>query len=132
MLFLIIFQSLEGDGLSSESGFLMREQQFVFILEMLLEATENFHHKNKLGEGGFGVVYKGTTKDGNEIALKKLSAKSAQGKKEFMNVLKLVANVQHRKLTKLLGCSAERNERLLVYEYFPNKLLGCSAEGDER
>ncbi|GLJ19716.1 hypothetical protein SUGI_0357190 [Cryptomeria japonica] len=61
-------------GFSSESGLLMQEQQFIFSLEMLVEATKNFHNKNKLGEGGFGAVYKGTTKDGNEIAVKKLSA----------------------------------------------------------
>ncbi|GLJ19682.1 hypothetical protein SUGI_0356560 [Cryptomeria japonica] len=113
----------EGHGFSSESGLLMQEQQFAFSLDMLAEATENFHDKNKLGQGGFGAVYKGITRNGNEIAVKKLSAKSAQGNKEFMNEVKLVANVQHRNLAKLLGCCAEGNERLLVYEYFPNKSL---------
>ncbi|KAH9302322.1 hypothetical protein KI387_013905, partial [Taxus chinensis] len=108
---------------SSESGLLMQEQHFVFGLQELAEATENFHEKNKLGEGGFGAVYRGTTTDGRGIAVKKLSARSAQGKKEFMNEVKLVANVQHRNLVKLWGCCAERDERLLVYEYLPNKSL---------
>ncbi|GLJ19725.1 hypothetical protein SUGI_0357290 [Cryptomeria japonica] len=90
---------------------------------MLAEATENFHYKNKLGHGGFGAVYKGITRNGDEIAVKKLSANSVQGNKEFMNEVKLVANVQHRNLAKLLGCCAEGSESLLAYEYFPNKSL---------
>ncbi|GLJ19732.1 hypothetical protein SUGI_0357380 [Cryptomeria japonica] len=107
-------------GISPESDLLMQDKPFLFGLEMLAEATENFHEKNKLGEGGFGV---GKTRDGNEIAVKKLSVKSTQGKKEFMNEVKLVANVQHRNLAKLLGCCAEGGERMLVYQYFPNKSL---------
>ncbi|GLJ21235.1 hypothetical protein SUGI_0389360 [Cryptomeria japonica] len=99
------------------------EQHFIFSLEELAEATENFHENQKLGEGGFGTVYKGRTKDGKEIAVKKLSAKSAQANEQFMNEVKLVANVQHRNLVKLLGCCAEGDERLIVYEYLPNKSL---------
>ncbi|GLJ19731.1 hypothetical protein SUGI_0357360 [Cryptomeria japonica] len=78
---------------------------------------------NADNQGGFGAVYKGRTRNADEIAVKKLSAKSIQGNKEFTNEVKLVANVQHRNLAKLLGCCAEGNERLLVYEYFPNKSL---------
>ncbi|KAH9325178.1 hypothetical protein KI387_005356 [Taxus chinensis] len=107
----------------SESRLLMQEQQFIFSLEELAEATENFHDKNKLGEGGFGAVYRGKTTDGRGIGVKKLSARSAQGKREFMNEVKLVANVRHRNLVKLLGCCAEGDERLLVYEHLPNKSL---------
>ncbi|KAH9302291.1 hypothetical protein KI387_013874, partial [Taxus chinensis] len=113
----------ERRGYSSESGLLIQEHHLIFSLEALAEATDNFHGKEKLGEGGFGAVYKGTTRDGKEIAVKKLSARSTQGKKEFMNEVKLVANVQHRNLVKLLGCCAEGDERLLVYEYLPNKSL---------
>ncbi|GLJ19735.1 hypothetical protein SUGI_0357420 [Cryptomeria japonica] len=109
--------------LSPVSELLMQEHQFIFSLQALIEATENFHDNKKLGEGGFGAVYKGITRDGNLIAVKKLSARSTQGKREFMNEVKLVANVQHRNLAKLLGCCMEENERLLVYEYFPNKSL---------
>ncbi|GLJ22403.1 hypothetical protein SUGI_0421730 [Cryptomeria japonica] len=108
---------------SPQSGLLQQEQPFIFSLEELAEATGNFHDNNKLGEGGFGAVYKGRTKDGKQIAVKKLSAKSNQGKVEFMNEVKLVANVQHRNLVKLVGCCAEGDERLIVYEYFPNKSL---------
>ncbi|KAH9302306.1 hypothetical protein KI387_013889, partial [Taxus chinensis] len=99
------------------------EQHFIFNFEELAEATENFHDNKKLGEGGFGAVYKGTTRDRKEIAVKKLFARSTQGKKEFMNEVRLMANFQHRNLVKLLGCCAERDERLLVYEYLPNRSL---------
>eukprot|EP00253_Pinus_taeda_P009636 PITA_09636 len=102
---------------------LLKQAQILFTLEDLIEATNNFDESKKLGEGGFGPVYKGITRDGKEIAVKKLSVTSRQGKREFMNEVKLVANVQHRNLVKLLGCCAEGQDRLLVYEYFPNKSL---------
>jgi hypothetical protein len=95
----------------------------VFKMETLVAATENFHDNNKLGGGGFGAVYKGTSPDGSEIAVKKLSLKSSQGNKEFMNEIELVAKIQHRNLVKLLGCCAEGPERLLVYEYLTNNSL---------
>eukprot|EP00253_Pinus_taeda_P015242 PITA_15242 len=101
----------------------LKQTQIVFTLEALAEATNNFAENKKLGEGGFGPVYKGITRDGIEIAVKKLSVRSRQGKREFMNEVNLVANVQHRNLVKLLGCCAEGQERLLVYEYLPNKSL---------
>ncbi|XP_057859188.1 cysteine-rich receptor-like protein kinase 10 isoform X1 [Cryptomeria japonica] len=102
---------------------LFKKEHIVFSLESLIEATGNFDNNNKLGEGGFAAVYKGMTKDGQEIAVKKLCARSAQGKREFMNEVELVANIQHRNLVNLLGCFAEGSERLLVYEYLQNKSL---------
>eukprot|EP00253_Pinus_taeda_P032571 PITA_32571 len=95
----------------------------VFEMKTLAAATENFHANNMIGEGGFGAVYKGTTRDGIKIAVKKLTLKSMQGKVEFLNEVKLVAKIQHRNLVKLLGCCAEGAERLLVYEYLPNNSL---------
>jgi len=119
-----IFQRLHEVNEQAEEYTVMNEdRQIVFTMETLLAATENFHDDNKLGEGGFGPVYKGTLSDGKEIAVKKLCLKSRQGKKEFLNEVKLVTKIQHRNLVNLLGCCTEGLEKLLVYEYLPNKSL---------
>ncbi|KAH9302288.1 hypothetical protein KI387_013871, partial [Taxus chinensis] len=100
-----------------------QDEQIIFNLDKLRAATRNFHEDNKLGEGGFGPVYRGTMPDGKRIAVKKLSVQSRQGKEEFLNEVRLVAKIQHRNLANLLGCCAEGSERLLVYELLPNKSL---------
>ncbi|XP_059063218.1 cysteine-rich receptor-like protein kinase 43 [Cryptomeria japonica] len=99
------------------------EQGMIFNLENIKAATRNFHDDNKLGEGGFGSVYKGTMLDGKQITVKKLSLKSLQGKRDFLNEVKLVAKIQHRNLVKLFGCCTEKSERLLVYELLVNNSL---------
>ncbi|XVF27710.1 hypothetical protein REPUB_Repub14bG0131900 [Reevesia pubescens] len=92
-------------------------------LDILHAATNHFCNENKLGEGGFGPVYKGTLGDGKEIAVKRLSKTSGQGLLEFKNEVILIARLQHRNLVKLLGCCLEKNEKLLVYEFMPNRSL---------
>ncbi|KAG6764287.1 hypothetical protein POTOM_031750 [Populus tomentosa] len=99
------------------------QEQKQFSFETLLSATKDFHPTHKLGEGGFGPVYKGKLDDGREIAVKKLSHSSNQGKKEFMNEAKLLARVQHRNIVNLLGYCAHGVEKLLVYEYVANESL---------
>ncbi|GAU37499.1 hypothetical protein TSUD_275510 [Trifolium subterraneum] len=94
-----------------------------FNLSVLVKATDNFSSINKLGEGGFGPVYKGTMVDGQEIAVKRLSKKSGQGLQEFKNEVALIAKLQHRNLVKLLGCCIQGGETMLIYEYMPNKSL---------
>ncbi|CAN0896938.1 Receptor-like serine/threonine-protein kinase SD1-8 [Linum grandiflorum] len=86
-------------------------------------ATDNFSESNKLGEGGFGPVYKGKLSGDQEVAMKRLSKKSGQGLEEFMNELKLIAKLQHTYLVRLLGCCVEREEKILIYEYMPNRSL---------
>nr|GMD94674.1 G-type lectin S-receptor-like serine/threonine-protein kinase At4g27290 [Ipomoea batatas] len=86
-------------------------------------ATNNFSENNKLGEGGFGAVYKGILDDKQEVAVKRLSKTSTQGVIEFKNEVICIAKLQHRNLVKLLGCCIQGEEKLLVYEYMANKSL---------
>ncbi|KAG9145668.1 hypothetical protein Leryth_018721 [Lithospermum erythrorhizon] len=86
-------------------------------------ATDNFDDSNKLGQGGFGAVYKGCLPNGQEIAVKRLAKDSGQGDLEFKNEVLLVAKLQHRNLVRLLGFCLEGTERLLIYEYMPNASL---------
>ncbi|KAD4982619.1 hypothetical protein E3N88_19290 [Mikania micrantha] len=86
-------------------------------------ATNDFSEDNRLGQGGFGAVYKGKLIDGHEIAVKRLARNSQQGDMEFKNEILLVSKLQHRNLVRLLGFSIERNERLLIYEFVPNASL---------
>eukprot|EP00253_Pinus_taeda_P005221 PITA_05221 len=97
--------------------------ELIFKYSILKEATSNFKAENKLGEGGFGSVYKGILSDGREVAVKRLKIGSRQGDVEFFNEANLISRVQHRNLVKLIGCSIESSERLLVYEYLQNSSL---------
>ncbi|XP_051149396.1 probable LRR receptor-like serine/threonine-protein kinase At1g56140 isoform X3 [Andrographis paniculata] len=94
-----------------------------FSYAELRAATGNFDPCNKLGEGGFGPVYKGTLGDGRAVAIKRLSAGSHQGKSQFVAEIATIYGVQHRNLVKLYGCCIEGDKRLLVYEYLKNKSL---------
>ncbi|PKI32747.1 hypothetical protein CRG98_046860, partial [Punica granatum] len=88
-------------------------------------ATEDFSANNKLGEGGFGKVYKGVLPTGQPIAVKRLSVSSEQGAEEFKNEVMVVAKLQHKNLVRQLGFCMEGEEKILVYEYVPNKSLDC-------
>ncbi|KAK9050212.1 hypothetical protein SSX86_030819 [Deinandra increscens subsp. villosa] len=94
-----------------------------FCLREIAKATHNFDVNNKIGEGGFGPVYKGVLEDGREIAVKRLSETSKQGLEEFMNEIRTIAKLQHRNLVKLLGYCIHGNELILIYEYMINKSL---------
>ncbi|KAJ1388339.1 Serine-threonine/tyrosine-protein kinase, catalytic domain [Sesbania bispinosa] len=94
-----------------------------FTLATIEAATNKFSHENKIGRGGFGVVYKGILSDGRQIAAKKLSRSSGQGSIEFKNEILLIAKLQHRNLVTLLGFCLEEQEKMLIYEYVPNKSL---------
>eukprot|EP00258_Populus_trichocarpa_P021189 XP_024437208.1 G-type lectin S-receptor-like serine/threonine-protein kinase At1g11330 isoform X3 [Populus trichocarpa] len=95
----------------------------VFKLQILETATNNFDISMKLGQGGFGAVYRGKLPDGQEIAVKRLSRTSGQGLEELMNEVVVISKLQHRNLVRLLGCCVEGEEMMLVYEYMPNKSL---------
>ncbi|CAL9105457.1 unnamed protein product [Musa textilis] len=110
------------------------KEQKAFRYEALAAATHNFDPKQKLGEGGFGSVFKGRLEDGREVAVKRLGWGSRQGAREFMNEALLLSRVQHKNLVNLHGYCAHANEKLLVYEYVPNesldKLLFLQEEGN--
>ncbi|TVU02142.1 hypothetical protein EJB05_52366 [Eragrostis curvula] len=102
----------------------MRSSEFLlYDLITLKDATDNFSEENKLGEGGFGPVYKGALQDGQEIAVKRLSTTSQQGQMEMKNEVVLVAKLQHKNLVRVLGCCIQEHERLLVYEFLINNSL---------
>ncbi|XP_026395746.1 G-type lectin S-receptor-like serine/threonine-protein kinase At1g11300 [Papaver somniferum] len=95
----------------------------VFNFACLSNATNNFSLKNKLGEGGFGPVYKGQLQNEQEIAVKRLSKSSGQGIEEFKNEVVLISKLQHRNLVRLLGCGIQGKEYMLIYEFMPKGSL---------
>ncbi|KAL0845595.1 hypothetical protein Bca101_018841 [Brassica carinata] len=102
----------------SDSQFMLR-----FDLSMVLLATGDFSPENKIGQGGFGSVYKGILPSGQEIAVKRLTRGSGQGEIEFRNEVLLLTRLQHRNLVKLLGFCSEGEEDILIYEHVPNSSL---------
>ncbi|KAF8030042.1 hypothetical protein BT93_E2461 [Corymbia citriodora subsp. variegata] len=97
----------------------------VFNFSTIEAATNFFSEENKLGLGGFGPVYEGKLFGGQKIAVKRLSRKSSQGLEEFKNEVMLIAKLQHRNLVRLLGFCVQGEDKLLIYEYMPNKSLDC-------
>ncbi|KAL3522120.1 hypothetical protein ACH5RR_014954 [Cinchona calisaya] len=94
-----------------------------FEMNTIAKATNQFSDSNKIGEGGFGPVYKGQISTGQKIAVKRLSLDSKQGLNELKNEVILISKLQHRNLVRLLGCCIHGVERMLIYEYMPNKSL---------
>ncbi|XVF79044.1 hypothetical protein PTKIN_Ptkin14bG0188100 [Pterospermum kingtungense] len=103
-----------------------------FTLWQIKAATNNFAAANKIGEGGFGPVYKGILADGTEIAVKQLSARSKQGNREFVTEIGMISALQHPRLVKLYGCCIEGNQLLLIYEYLENNSLFRALFGPEK
>ncbi|KAL4554483.1 hypothetical protein LXL04_039314 [Taraxacum kok-saghyz] len=106
--------------------------QSFFIYEDLRDATDDFSPKNKLGDGGFGPVYKGILNDGRVIAVKQLAIASHQGKSQFVAEIATISAVQHRNLVKLYGCCIDGEKRVLVYEYLENKSLDQALFGSKK
>ncbi|KAG0527655.1 hypothetical protein BDA96_06G251700 [Sorghum bicolor] len=101
-----------------------KNEEFPFVsFKDIVAATDNFSDCNMLGRGGFGKVYKGMLEGGKEVAVKRLCQGSGQGIDEFRNEVVLLVKLQHRNLVRLLGCCIHEEEKLLIYEYLPNKSL---------
>ncbi|CAL9074369.1 unnamed protein product [Musa textilis] len=105
----------------------------IYSYKELRNATGDFSLANKVGEGGFGSVYKGKLKDGKIVAVKVLSSESRQGVPEFLNEITVISGIEHENLVSLYGCCIEETHRILVYNYLENNSLaqtllgsGCS------
>ncbi|THU68357.1 hypothetical protein C4D60_Mb08t03060 [Musa balbisiana] len=95
-----------------------------FAYQELADATRNFSEEEKLGEGGFGSVYRGFLKDSKlEVAIKRISRGSKQGRKEYVSEVKIISRLRHRNLVQLVGWCHDRGEFSLVYEFMPNGSL---------
>ncbi|KAL5578969.1 hypothetical protein UlMin_011411, partial [Ulmus minor] len=117
----------------TQDGTLVTSDEFPFMdLASIRVATNDFADSNKLGQGGFGVVYKGVLPDHKEVAVKRLSRKSWQGLEELRNEVILIAKLQHRNLVRLLGYAIEGDEKLLLYEFMPNRSLDTFIYDSER
>ncbi|CAL9162874.1 unnamed protein product [Musa hybrid cultivar] len=129
------FFGRKNEGKKEDLEAIAAKEQKVFRYETLVAATRNFNPKQKLGEGGFGPVFKGLLEDGREVAVKRLGRSSRQGAREFQNEAMLLSTVQHRNVVTLHGYCAHADEQLLVYEYVPNESLDkllFSKEGNSK
>ncbi|KAJ8751922.1 hypothetical protein K2173_000668 [Erythroxylum novogranatense] len=123
VIFFVIRRKRRQTSYQNEELLGIDARPYTFSYSELKAATDDFHPTNKLGEGGFGPVYKGQLNDGRVIAVKQLSVASNQGKSQFVAEIATISAVQHRNLVKLYGCCIEGDNRLLVYEYLENKSL---------
>ncbi|KAG6695146.1 hypothetical protein I3842_09G081700 [Carya illinoinensis] len=112
-----------GVAITQEGELVSSEDLHFMSLSTIMTATDDFSESNKLGQGGFGTVFKGLLSDGKEVAVKRLSFGSEQGSEEFINEVLLIMKLQRKNLVKLLGFCVEGDERLLVYEFMPNNSL---------
>uniref|UniRef100_A0A803LEF8 non-specific serine/threonine protein kinase n=1 Tax=Chenopodium quinoa TaxID=63459 RepID=A0A803LEF8_CHEQI len=112
-------------AISVESDLLGQNPQIgLFTYKQIKTACNNFSAANKIGEGGFGCVYKGKLLDGTNIAVKQLSSRSSQGNREFVNEIGIISTLCHPNLVRLYGCSVDTSQLFLVYEYLENNDLG--------
>ncbi|KAI6681835.1 hypothetical protein NL676_035716 [Syzygium grande] len=102
-----------------------------FTFEELRMATNGFSDSNLLGQGGFGYVYKGVLPNGKEVAVKQLKPGSGQGEREFQAEVEIISRVHHKHLVSLVGFCTTGSERLLVYEFIPNKTLQFHLHGKD-
>ncbi|XP_061363404.1 cold-responsive protein kinase 1-like [Gastrolobium bilobum] len=101
----------------------------LYTYKELRIATQGFSLANKIGEGGFGSVYKGKLRNGTLAAIKVLSAESRQGVQEFLTEIKVISSIEHENLVELYGCCVEGNHRILVYSYLENNSLAQTLLG---
>ncbi|WOH15086.1 hypothetical protein DCAR_0934621 [Daucus carota subsp. sativus] len=104
----------------------------IYNFKDLKSATRSFSEDSKIGEGAFGDVYKGIMKNGDIVAVKKLSVTTSKAKTDFENEVRLISNVNHRNIIRLLGCGGRGANLLLVFEYMANGSLDTFLYGEKR
>uniref|UniRef100_A0A0E0CID8 non-specific serine/threonine protein kinase n=1 Tax=Oryza meridionalis TaxID=40149 RepID=A0A0E0CID8_9ORYZ len=129
-------KNLKGNGLQffyhgrkTDTSDLQTRTQYFFSLKEIESATKHFDPANKIGEGGFGPVYKGTLANGTTVAVKKLSSQSSQGNREFLNEIGIISALRHPNLVRLFGCCIDGEQLLLIYEFLENNSLGRALFG---
>ncbi|KAG5236225.1 cysteine-rich receptor protein [Salix suchowensis] len=118
-----IMKKRRGYNDAQKSARTLNDSSLNFKYSTLEKATGSFDDTNKLGQGGFGSVYKGALPDGREIAVKRLFFNNRHRAADFYNEVNMISSVEHKNLVRLLGCSCSGPESLLVYEYLPNRSL---------
>lgn len=116
---------------SPSAGIALGVSNRAFTIEELSMATDGFSDATLLGQGGFGSVHKGTLY-GKEVAVKRLKTGSGQGDREFQAEIEIISRVHHRHLVSLVGYCISGDQRLLVYEYVPNKTLEFHLHANDR
>ncbi|XP_022142135.1 putative receptor-like protein kinase At4g00960 isoform X2 [Momordica charantia] len=116
-------EKFDGVSFGDTTGEISSVETIQYDFDTIKVATNDFSTENKLGQGGFGAVYRGKLPNGQQIAVKRLANNSQQGDLEFKNEVLLVVKLQHRNLVRLLGFCLQKTERLLIYEFVPNASL---------
>ncbi|KAH1104967.1 hypothetical protein GYH30_038328 [Glycine max] len=104
----------------------------IFTLNEIEKATNNFNSSRILGEGGFGLVYKGDLDDGRDVAVKILKREDQHGDREFFVEAEMLSRLHHRNLVKLIGLCTEKQTRCLVYELVPNGSVESHLHGADK
>ncbi|XP_075478381.1 putative receptor-like serine/threonine-protein kinase At4g34500 [Primulina tabacum] len=125
-----IKRSSEGNESSSGDGLGNFGWGRWFSLSELQIATDQFTTKNVIGEGGYGIVYRGVLPDGSLVAVKNLRNNKGQAEKEFKVEVEVIGKARHKNLVGLIGYCAEGAQRFLVYEYIENGNLDHWLHGD--
>ncbi|CAM8883669.1 unnamed protein product [Rhodiola kirilowii] len=119
----LIQQKRRGSNDVEKLAKILHDSSLNFKYSTIVKATGSFDETNKLGQGGFGTVYKGVLADGREIAVKRLFYNNRHRAADFYNEVNIISRMEHKNLVRLLGCCCSGPESLLVYEYLPNKSL---------
>ncbi|KAA8533177.1 hypothetical protein F0562_033290 [Nyssa sinensis] len=120
---IIVAKKRRGSNDAEKLAKILDDSSLNFKYSTLEKATGSFDNANKLGQGGFGTVYKGVLPDGREIAVKRLFFNNKHRARDFYNEINIISSVEHKNLVRLLGCSCSGPESLLVYEFLPNTSL---------